>query len=300
MAVHHEQVVSNLDVGVRFYASNVTTSGYVPFHWHSSIELVCVMAGKLTVKFDGKSHIVGPHQFMVVSSGVVHDVTNSPNRAFVLQIPLSFMAGYLPAPEMLNFQIRSTNSDAYRQIMTSFMTLNEIVTAQRDGYRFDVGIQLLSILKTLLLNFAVTDQPLQKDTSGIKEIIVYINVHYVSPLTVDALAHRFGYNASYLSRLFKAQTGVTLIHYIYNIRLNAFYQDLIKSSTSIDKLYTKHGLTINALLGNCLMITMGRYRVWFIAEFKKRIRQWAVGTHNPMVKILFENNLAHNYRLLRV
>ncbi len=243
MAIHHEQVVSNLDVGVRFYESNVTTSGYVPFHWHSSIELVCVMAGKLTFKFDGESHVVGPHQFMVVSSGVVHDVTNSPNRAFVLQIPLSFMARYLPLPETLNFQIQSTDSEAYRQIIASFIRLNEIVTARWSGYRFDVGIQLLSMLKILLLHFRDADHPLQKDTSGIKEIIVYVNSHYASSLTVDALARRFGYNASYLSRLFKAQTGVTLVHYIYNIRLNAFYQDLIKSGTPIVKLYAKHGLT---------------------------------------------------------
>lgn len=46
---HHEYVVSNLPLGVRFYQSDVTTSGYVPFHWHNSIEVLLVLNGELTV-----------------------------------------------------------------------------------------------------------------------------------------------------------------------------------------------------------------------------------------------------------
>ncbi|MCF7523098.1 hypothetical protein L3X07_06575 [Levilactobacillus brevis] len=46
MRQHHENVISNLDIGIRFYESTVTASGYVPFHWHSSIELVCVLTGQ--------------------------------------------------------------------------------------------------------------------------------------------------------------------------------------------------------------------------------------------------------------
>ncbi|MGL0748751.1 AraC family transcriptional regulator [Secundilactobacillus paracollinoides] len=170
-------------------------------------------------------------------------MTNSPNRAFVLQIPLSFFAQYYQHPETLNFRINPSNSVRYQQIVASFLKLNDIVLAHREGYRFDMGVQLLTMLKILILNFTDADEPLTKDTSGIKEIIVYINGHYAMPLQVETLARQFGYNASYLSRLFKSQTGVTLIRYIYNIRLNVFYQDLIKSGTPIDKLYAKHGLT---------------------------------------------------------
>lgn len=37
--LHHENVVVNTSIGIRFWRSEVSTRGYVPFHWHSSIEL---------------------------------------------------------------------------------------------------------------------------------------------------------------------------------------------------------------------------------------------------------------------
>ncbi|WP_225363960.1 cupin domain-containing protein [Levilactobacillus brevis] len=103
MRQHHENVISNLDIGIRFYESTVTTSGYVPFHWHGSIELVCVLAGQLTFQFDGVAHVIQANQFEVISSGVIHDVTNTPNHALVLQIPLPFIEKYVKDPATLNF-----------------------------------------------------------------------------------------------------------------------------------------------------------------------------------------------------
>ena len=38
---YHETVLTNLPFGVRFYTSDVTTSGYVPLHWHIKILTVC-------------------------------------------------------------------------------------------------------------------------------------------------------------------------------------------------------------------------------------------------------------------
>lgn len=55
---HHEYVVSNLPLGVRFYQSDVTTSGYVPFHWHNSIEVLLVLNGELTVTMNRKPPVL--------------------------------------------------------------------------------------------------------------------------------------------------------------------------------------------------------------------------------------------------
>lgn len=49
-------------------------------------------------------------------------------------------------------------------------------------------------------------------------------------------------SGNYLSRLFKQQIGLTITDYIYKIRINAFYQDLIKTDKPISELMIKHGL----------------------------------------------------------
>lgn len=239
---HHENVVPNIDIGVRFYKSDVTTSGYVPFHWHSSIELVCVLQGKLQFNFDGETHVVGPNQFIAVSSGVVHDVTNTPNHAFVLQIPLHFIAPYEEQPDRLNFYVTRKNPAAYQAVFQDFLRLNQLNTQRQIGYLFDFGAVVLDIVKILVTEFTVTAIPKQRVTSNLRDLIAYVNGSYNQPLSVRALAKRFGYNPNYLSRLFKNQVGITLVDYIYKIRLNALYHDLLTTDEAISTLMAKHGL----------------------------------------------------------
>lgn len=239
---HHENVVPNIDIGVRFYESDVTTSGYVPFHWHSSIELVCVLQGQLRFNFDGETHVIGPQQFIVVPSGVVHDVTNTPNHAFVLQVPLQFIEPYAAQPDRLNFRLNQVNAAAYQVVVRDFMTLNQLNTQRPAGYLFDFGGVVLDILKTLVTSFTGSTVSTKRITSNLKDLIAYVNGHSDQPLSVHALAQQFGYNPNYLSRLFKNQVGITLVDYIYKIRLNALYHDLLTTDEAISTLMAKHGL----------------------------------------------------------
>ncbi|KRO11296.1 AraC family transcriptional regulator [Paucilactobacillus hokkaidonensis] len=201
------------------------------------------MSGQLVFKFDGATHTIGPNQFIIISSSVVHDVTNGPNRAFVLQIPLAFIEKYYSKPEQLNFVTRDLKSTNYKKIVDLFSELDYVNKYKKSGYLFDFGIILLIMLKNLILNFSEDKKNIGRVTSDLKDIIIFINDHYAEELSVQNLAYKYGYNASYLSRLFKKQTGITLIQYVYKIRLNNLYQDLINSDISINNLMKKHGLT---------------------------------------------------------
>ena len=83
----HEVVLTNLPLGIRFFESKINTAGYVPFHWHNSIEIICLLQGTLRLTVDGQLKVIHANECIAVSSGLVHDVTNTPNHAFVLQIP---------------------------------------------------------------------------------------------------------------------------------------------------------------------------------------------------------------------
>ena len=74
--LHHENVVVSTSIGIRFWRSEVNTRGYVPFHWHSSIELNYVPKGRLDYTINGQTVTVTKNQFIVIPSGVVHAVAN--------------------------------------------------------------------------------------------------------------------------------------------------------------------------------------------------------------------------------
>ena len=52
-----------------------------------------------------------------------------------------------------------------------------------------------------------------------KEIISYIDFHYMEDLTLNRLAEMFNISKTYLSNLFRRETGVTLTEYIHQVRM---------------------------------------------------------------------------------
>ena len=208
---YHENVVVNTNIGIRFWRSAVTTSGYVPFHWHSSIEIIYVLKGQLKFTINGQAFTVASDEFIVIPSGVVHDVSNQPNTAYQ-------RAGYL-----------------IRQF--SYLQGNHPT-----AYRFDSQICFISLLKVLFTELNNPDQQVPND-NNIKQLIIYINNHNTEQLSVAGLAHHFGYNSNYLSRLFHQQMGITLMNYIYVVKLNQLYDGLVNSNRDIKALFKQNGLT---------------------------------------------------------
>lgn len=91
---YHETVQHNPDVGVRFYYSKMDEPGLVPFHWHRSLEIIYVIHGELTFTLNHAMTQISDGQFIVVPSGAIHAVSNTPNEAYVLQIPIDFIKNY--------------------------------------------------------------------------------------------------------------------------------------------------------------------------------------------------------------
>lgn len=238
---HHENVVVNTNIGIRFWRSTTGTSGYVPFHWHSSIEIVCVFAGQLEFDIAGQLFTIGAGQFIMVPSGVVHAVANTPNRAMVFQIPLTTIEHYLDHPEKVDFKNGLVDLPEYKTAVRLIKRFGEVDAARMTGYKFDSEIILLQLLKLIFTKFA-RERPLTVSNSQLKNVIIYINQNYPEQLTVNSLAAQFGYNPSYLSRMFKQQTGISLLKYIYEVKINRFYQDILKTDLPIKQLLVKNGL----------------------------------------------------------
>ena len=240
---HHESVLMNLPLGIRFYESNVDSSGYVPFHWHSSLELLYVLGGRLKITIDGREYIVSRNEFIAISSGQIHDVENTPNHAMVLQVPLVILSKFERSPETLHFAVKKDrNPTAYHEVIEMFEHLNDALRSKKPGYLYDAEIALIQILKRLVLFFTLQEPLKISAQDPIKDIIIYINEHYKEKIVVEQLAAIGGYNQNYLSRLFKSITGTTLINYIYQVRLSHFYAALLHTDTDLHDLMEEYGL----------------------------------------------------------
>lgn len=238
---HHENVVPNLRNGVRFYYSDEPFTNYIPFHWHNSLEVVCVIKGNLRFTLDGHELAVGPREFAMVPSGAIHEVASTPNCSLVLQIPLHAVRPFYENPEAASFRNGRTEYREYREIVELLNAMYEILESPGEGAWFDFEIYLLKVLKHMFTKFRAPNDN-TRGAEDVKEIITYLHEHIHESILVSDLADLFGYSPSYLSRMFKQRTGISLVQYMYEVKVNRLHDDLLNTDESIKALTEKYAL----------------------------------------------------------
>ena len=96
------------------------------------------------------------------------------------------------------------------------------------------GIESSEIYMSILfeLIFRLFREPRQdRATDRIRLVHRYIQYHYMMPLTVEALAHSFGFERSHLYRVFKDRYGIGVKQYIIKVRMRCARDFLSRGCT---------------------------------------------------------------------
>lgn len=94
----------------------------------------------------------------------------------------------------------------------------------------------------LLLTTILRNQSESRDREGILTYVLqYIHAHYAEPITLDQLAALEHISKSYLSRLFKQQTGQTVITYINSLRIETAKRLLTTTRENVDEIAYRVG-----------------------------------------------------------
>lgn len=73
--------------------------------------------------------------------------------------------------------------------------------------------------------------------------MVYLKEHHREKCLVPEIAAHFGYSEDYLARFFKKQIGMTLMEYLYAIRIAKVHEELLVTDASIGEIFEAHGCT---------------------------------------------------------
>lgn len=248
--MRHEIVYENPDIEVRFYLSEDDGS-YVTPHWHNSLEIVYMLEGSIAVTFENKKVTIFPEEFIIVNSRTIHAVTSKKNSALVLQIPSAVFEKYVRNIDSFNFYVNMDpeNEDEIinlNRIKTMFRNMHEVYDAHPEGYLLRFNSLLYEMLFTMIHSYSykITREQINKNNKyldRLKEITIFLNSHHMEQITVYQIADKFGYNADYISRFFKKYMGLTIIDYLYEVRINYVYKDLIDTDLNINEIFENHG-----------------------------------------------------------
>lgn len=91
----------------------------------------------------------------------------------------------------------------------------------------------MKLLLTMLLR---NQSEAQSQDGALSDALQYIHSHYAEPITLDRLAALEHISKSYLSRLFKRQTGQTVISYINSLRVETAKRLLTATRANVDEI----------------------------------------------------------------
>ena len=174
-------------------------------HFHSSIELVYVTSGALTVYLDDQKYTVRENQLMIASAYTVHRYqSDEDNAEIIMIIPLSFVPSMQKTlrDHAFNQPIYDLSGDAKTRAVLDL--LSEGWTDYNEDTKKGLCYTLLGLLTA---NVGISPQKNSTRTAQMKDMLIYLQENYQSNLPMEALAKRFGYSKSRFSHLFNETLG---------------------------------------------------------------------------------------------
>ena len=114
---------------------------------------------------------------------------------------------------------------------------------------FSVGTKfreeyLSSLMKSLIISVARAVELEESDSEdAVSGIISYIQENYNKPIKNTDIADAFHFNPSYMNRLFKSRTGITVRAFLIDYRLSAAIDLILGSELSVAEIATAVGFS---------------------------------------------------------
>lgn len=103
-------------------------------------------------------------------------------------------------------------------------------------WQVDCKIFMLSILKIILKQLSKAEKPRRLAPSKISDIIIkYVSKNYNRKINLTELSVLVGFNEDYLGKIFKKETGFTIIEFINRYRINKSKELLLDKDFSIQE-----------------------------------------------------------------
>lgn len=216
-------------------------------HWHNELEIVYSYSDDGTYYTDGVPHPMEKDLFIIVNSRSIHKVISNRTTPYenmpgtlttVLQISDSFLRSFIPNFDELYFlPVFKTDEERPAQIMKD-------LARYADGKALNKyeNMRLIGLVHELLYYICRDDltlkdmelpQKSQKNADILRKIISYTEDNYNLDITEMSAAQHFGYSASYFSRFFRSNMGITYKEFLTRMRINAAKDALTDTSKSV-------------------------------------------------------------------
>ena len=189
-------------------------------HYHSSVEIFIGSYGKFTVYVGGEQRQISEGDIAFADGHTPHTCgVMNPDEDFEAFVIVASNA-YFDKKRIRTDQIApfTAKKDGYQKILDFTKMAYEI----KDSMNHEMRLGFVNMILGMILLHCGTENSVQSKTTQLTvEIMRYIDTCYAEDISLSSLSKKFGYEATYLSRVFNRHAGVNLREYINRTRYSA-------------------------------------------------------------------------------
>lgn len=216
-----------------FTWKGIRTENEKNYHKHEHLELCYIQSGKGKHRIEGKVYEVREGDLILINAGEYHQALagdGGPIVEFYVGVTDVRINGqefnHLPAPE--GCPVLHTSGD----LRLKLSRLCIYMEAEKDMCRLGRYFMMKTYaIQMILLFLRAQEEPPKARAVGqnsfesvnrkymVEKITDYFETHYAEKISLEQIAGNMYLSPFYVSKLFKAETGDTLIHFLIEIRM---------------------------------------------------------------------------------
>lgn len=229
--------------------------GSYHYNWHPELEFLVVLRGKIEVCSQAVCRVLQEDDLILINPNSGHATfSHEPESvAMVLHVDPRFLSNYYEDAERLFFTVytdeQTRNSAVFCALRRELATIAQYIQADTPEKRLALDSAFYSLMHQLVSAFApqriqsAAYQTDEKKMEAMEAILKYIHKNYRKKISLDSLAKASGYNASYLSQLFKTSLGINFYDYLTRIRLREATRQLSQTDERIVDIALENGFS---------------------------------------------------------
>jgi AraC-like DNA-binding protein len=225
------QYFENLTYDTHINISYTESPKYFPPHWHSDIESIAPLQEGVSVAVDARRFELLERDCVIIYPGEIHEIASQTQRkSIVIQFAptlLTLLSDFRQNFRLLS-QVHHLSDDKTPSLMRELAVLLRYIleTRQKDVLfgEAEIYARLLSffaVFGRFCVENALDGGAVHKKiyTEKLADVCSYITEHCTQPISLEAVAARFGFSKFYFSRLFKRCTNVSFWSFVTQARV---------------------------------------------------------------------------------
>ena len=246
---------------------------YTPPHIHKEFEILLIKKHSHNINVQGEEFILNEGDIIIINPQIVHSTLGNLGLTYILlQFNFPTIFDLNNEKKLFAYKYKTPyivfhpGDECYEEVayyiknIYKYNTDNSYSPDYVKGYFY----HLYAFFQKIGFMEPQTIDTSKKGYDKIHKITDYINENYAENITLESLSQDFYINPSYLCRLFKDVTNLTIVEYLNQIRVKNAELLLTSSNKSIMEISQLLGFSsqtyFNRVFKNIMMLNPSEYR----------------------------------------